>query len=167
MTVVEDLIRRPAEEFSKVDRGLDPFLNTELLQEVQLLDMRVHAVSTSVALLMDLRSSLQFDEGSAAVLIVRGVVDLQWRSVQRVTDMTAWSVMAFEVSVAAPREFGMCLSFFPDASLTIKGGAAEFFIIDVEGLDEVPPDYETDLGIARRGLPQWGQLCTVLGSTAV
>lgn len=56
----------------------DPLREPDALQEALLLDCRVSRVTSTAALLFGLRTALRFDEGNAALLVVRGLRSFGW-----------------------------------------------------------------------------------------
>ncbi|MFJ2646194.1 hypothetical protein ACIO1C_05625 [Streptomyces sp. NPDC087420] len=52
---------------------VDPLREVDALQEAQLLDSRVCHLTSTAALLFELRTSLQFEVGNSALLVVRGL----------------------------------------------------------------------------------------------
>ncbi|BBC29434.1 hypothetical protein SGFS_007280 [Streptomyces graminofaciens] len=57
----------------------------------------------------------------------------------------------------------MDLGLFPDGRLSLTGAAADFHLLDAEGIPDAPPDYsERRLSEVRGDLPWWDSECTVL-----
>jgi hypothetical protein len=141
---------------------VDPLIENDALQEAQLLDMRVHALSSTVGLLFELRTALQFEYGNAAILVIRGVRQANWRAVERVGEWTAWSVVG-SVMRAYSGLLELNLTLSPSSSIEIHGTNAEFYVLDVPEVGDVPPDYCSDgEGLIRSGLPGWGSSFSLL-----
>jgi hypothetical protein len=68
---IEDLFTDADRRRLTAQPEMDPLTEASALQEAQLLDVRVHALSSTVGLLFDLRTALQFMEGNTALLIAR------------------------------------------------------------------------------------------------
>jgi hypothetical protein len=75
---------------------VDPFRQSNALQEAQLLEARVEARTSTVGLLFELRMAMHFTEGNAAVLIARGAREFNWSAETRLTGKTAWNVVGSE-----------------------------------------------------------------------
>ena len=156
MITVEDLIWAPSRVLGTPGPDMDPLIENDALQEAQLLDLRIHALSSTAGLLFELRTALQFEYGNAAVLIVRGLQKSTWRAIQRGGERTAWSVVGSEMR-AGSGLVDLNVTLSPSSSIEIVGTSAEFYVLDVPGIGEAPPDYCPDgEGSIRTGLPGWG-----------
>jgi hypothetical protein len=162
MITAEDLIWTPSQEPGIPGPDVDPLIENDALQEAQLLDLRVHALSSTVGLLFELRTALQFEYGNAAVLIVRGLQASNWRAVQRSREGTAWSVVGSAVCMRCGL-LDLNITFSPSSSIEILGTSAEFYVLDVPEIGETPPDYCSDgEERIRSGLPGWGSSFSIL-----
>jgi len=121
---------------------MDPLTEDDALQEAQVLDVRFDALAGVIAILFELRQALQLQEASTGVLVARGVRELGWTGPERDTALTAWSVGS-SVPSAKDRLFGLSLVLWPHpgARLMLTAESAAFFVGDVPGLSEAPPDY--------------------------
>ncbi|MFJ7996638.1 hypothetical protein ACIQ7D_05665 [Streptomyces sp. NPDC096310] len=149
--------------------GTNPLRETDALQEAQLLDLRWHALSSTLGLLFELRTAMQFDVGTAAVLMVRGARECAWDASPAQSPLTAWNVVGSEPSRAAG-SFGMTLSFYPRAGLRLAGESAEFYVVDVPGLGDTPPDYveaASDISNLGQRLPSWASPFSPLWSASL
>ena len=121
---------------------MDPLTEDDALQEAQLLDIRFDAKSGVLGLLFELRTALQLQEANTGVLIATGVRELAWFGPRRDTTVTAWSIGS---SAPRPKDRLFVLSLVmwphPGAQLTLTAESAAFFIGNVPGLPEAPPDY--------------------------
>ncbi|MEV6117634.1 hypothetical protein AB0L59_35445 [Streptomyces sp. NPDC052109] len=140
----------------------DPLREADALQEAQLLDSRVCQLTSTAALLFELRTSLQFDTGNAALLVVRGLSSFGWKSSVVQVPLAALTVVSSLPDRAAD-SFRARFEFFPDAQLDVAGKQAEFYVLEVDGIGDVPPDY-TELSQERieRELPSWCSMCSPL-----
>ncbi|MER6733177.1 hypothetical protein [Streptomyces puniciscabiei] len=140
----------------------DPLREADALQEAQLLDSRVCQLTSTAALLFELRTSLQFDTGNAALLVVRGLTSFGWKSSVVQFPLAALTVVS-SLPDRATDSFRAKFEFFPDAQLDVVGKQAEFYVLEVDGIGDVPPDY-TELSQERieRELPSWSSMCTPL-----
>lgn len=138
--LIEELLTSPTEVgHSPV---MDALSEADALQEAQLLDVRVCALTSTVGLLFDLRMALQLRTANTAVVIGRGVQEFSWSAERRETTRTAWNLVGSEPAVGGL--FSLSLSFFPSARLRLVSERAEFYVGDVPGLDLTPPDYGID-----------------------
>jgi hypothetical protein len=138
--LLEELLIRPTE----VGHApvMDALSEADALQEAQLLDVRVCALTSTVGLLFDLRMALQLRTANTAVVVGRGVQDFSWSAEHRETARTAWNVAGSEP--AGGDLFSLSLAFFPRARLRLVSERAEFYVGEVAGLDPTPPDYGVD-----------------------
>ncbi|WP_100350233.1 hypothetical protein [Luteimicrobium subarcticum] len=148
-----------------MDPDVDPFVEDDVLQEAQVLDARVDAVSSIAAILLDLRTALQFEVGNFAMLVVHGVRSAEWQTEQPPKPPTAWTV----VSSRTTRPSGLVhfhLGMWPDAQWASEGASATFFVFDVPGIADTPPDYGSDgPTVVRAGLPHWSSTVEVIQET--
>ncbi|MFF3458105.1 hypothetical protein ACFYXH_28050 [Streptomyces sp. NPDC002730] len=165
MTLVEDLFtsqdyRRAAEPIN-----WDPLKESDALDEAQLLDCRVCPTANRAALLFEMRSALFYPTGNSALLVVRGLQQFHWSGAPQEKKLMAFSVTSSRPSGADTGGFRLELEFFPDGEVSISGGSADFYLLDVHGIPEGPPSYPgRDLDQVRHELPSWNSDCTVLQS---
>lgn len=141
---------------------VDPLREVDTLQEAQLLDSRVSHLTATAALLFEFRTALQFDAGNAALLVVRGLRSFLWESSTARSPLAALAVVS-----SMPDRFGDSFRarfvFFPDADLDVVGDLAEFYVLAVEGIGDVPPEYSAgNLEGVREHLPSWSSVCSPL-----
>ncbi|WP_077490694.1 hypothetical protein [Sinomonas mesophila] len=124
---------------------MDPLTEADALQEAQLLDVGFDALASVVGLMFELRTALQLREANTGVLIARGIRELAWSGPGRDTALMAWAVGSSHPQVMDGL-FGLRLVMWPHpgAQLSLTAESAAFFVGDVPGLSEAPPDY-TDL----------------------
>ncbi|MFD0026608.1 hypothetical protein [Streptomyces sp. NPDC058382] len=165
MTTIEDIVTaRPFPAPGPAE--VDPLTEVDALQEAQLLDCRVCALTSTAALLFELRTSLQFDQGNAALLVVRGLRSFDWNAPEAPGPLSALTVVS-SVPHRSGDSLAVRLGLFPEGRLDVAGRAAEFYVLDVAGIGDVPPDYvETDLRSVRAALPSWSSVSSVLQATA-
>lgn len=133
---------------------IDALAEPDALQEAQLLDVRVCALTSTVALLFDLRMALQLRESNTAVVVARGLREISWSTEPRATTRTAWNVVSSEPTGAD--QFTLSLAFVPRARLSLVSERADFYVGDVPGLDPTPPDYGlNDEAQIKAGLAAW------------
>lgn len=142
---------------------LDPLREADALQEAQLLDVKVSPLTSMCALLFDLRTSLQYEAGNASVLVVRGLREFGWCTAMARRTLTAFSVVS-SVPSCSCGNFGLRLGHFPDGVVTLHGSSAEFAVVDIPSIGEVPPDYSDVESSANllEYLPSWSSTCLLL-----
>jgi hypothetical protein len=151
--------------FSDADPGrfaaqpeMDPLTEASALQEAQLLDVRLHALTARAGLLFDLRTALQFMNGNTAVLIAHGVREFGWWAEPRASARTAWNVVRSDPT-SHDWILSLDLSFVPRARLHMAAESAAFYVGDVDALSESPPDFGgTDDAVIRAGMADWNSL---------
>jgi hypothetical protein len=153
---IEELLTDPERRRFAAQPEMDPLTEIDALQEAQLLSVRVDAVSSTVAVLFDLRTALQFMEGNTALIVARDVRDVSWSAEARPTARTAWNVVASQPN-ATEGLLSLSLAFVPQARLSLRTGEAEFYVGDVQDLPDAPPDYGSgDEAAIRAGVADWG-----------
>ncbi|MBP5938319.1 hypothetical protein [Streptomyces acidiscabies] len=160
MTSVNSLVAS-RRDFSASVQAAEPdaLREADALQEAQLLDSRVCPLTSTAALLFELRTSLQFDAGNAALLVVRGLRSFAWSSSVVPVPFAALTVVSGLPDPAAG-VFRARFDFFPAARLEVVGSQADFYVLEVDGIGDVPPDYSgTDHERIARELPSWSSLC--------
>ncbi|WP_152523016.1 hypothetical protein [Nocardiopsis potens] len=162
MISIEDLVRAGSPAPAPRPLEMDPLREEDALQEVQLLDSLARPLTAVAALLFEMRTSLQFDDGNSALLVVRGLESFEWRSSPIKGPLTAMTIL----SSTPTRAGGSCrvrLVFHPAAELIVVGELMEFYVLDAEAIGDTPPDYtDMDLAGVEHGLPSWHSRCTLL-----
>lgn len=160
----EQLLRLPiADDAATLDAASlesDPFTDEDAFDEAQLLDVRLDTVAGRVGVLIELRVAMGFARGTAALLVVHGSRGAHLQLAP------AEGRMAREIgSVVIERRadsFRLALNM-GDESFVVAGEDAAFYVLDVDGLPDVPPDYTGDNEAAiQAALPQWHSACSVL-----
>lgn len=153
--LVEELLQNPVRREYVATPEVDPLRQSDALQEAQLLEGRVEALSSTVGLLFELRTAMHLMEGNTALLVARGVREFSWSSDARNTDKTAWNVVGSEPRYV-DELFVLELDFVPNAGLRLVAESAEFYVGDVDRLSEQLPDYgEDDDAEIRANLAGW------------
>ncbi|MEU3954449.1 hypothetical protein AB0F45_19360 [Streptomyces achromogenes] len=165
MTRIEDLFISGADGASSDPIGWDPLREPDALQEAGLLDCRVSPLTGRAGLLLDMRTALQYRTANAALLVVRGLRSFRWSEEALERDLLNFAVMS-SAPTGVKRMWRIDLGLFPDGELSIEGMAADFFLLDAQGVPEAPPSYPGHrLDQVRHGLPWWESVCTVLESS--
>ncbi|MFW5419787.1 hypothetical protein J0910_24515 [Nocardiopsis sp. CNT-189] len=123
---------------------------------------------TSVAaLLFEMRTALQFKDGNAALLVVRNLRSFDWSSSAARTPLRALTALS-STPDRTGNSFHIKLDFHPEAELAITGDLAEFYLLDVEKIGEVPPNYSnTNRAYIYQKLPSWTSACNLLQTSSL
>jgi hypothetical protein len=151
---IEELLVDPRRREHAAMPEADALTEVDALQEAQLLDVRLDALRSTVWLLFDCRGALQIEMGNTAVIVAYGLHRFSWVAQPR-GRLTAWTVVSSE-PVARGGVWSLSLAFVPSARLELEADSAEFFVGNVPGGDEAPPNYmEADDATIRAGLQSW------------
>jgi hypothetical protein len=152
--LIEELLIDPRRRDYAAKPEADALTERDALQEAQLLNVRMDPVRASAWFLFDCRGALQIEMGNTAVIAAHGVRRLSWEA-EQTGRLTAWTVVDSDPGVSDGM-WSLSLAFVPDAQLDVQAASAEFFVGDVPGCDEAPPDYtEADDETIAAGFPQW------------
>jgi len=163
MLRAEDLFRGTAETGSVPSADTDPLREAGGLVETQLLDTRVETFASRAGLLLDLRTTMAFAKGDAALLVLHGVREFAWNAKSCDAPRTAWNVVGSRPGSEGGL-FTLDLDFLPEARLRLVAGSAEFYVADVPRLGPRVPDYTADDAAAvRNNLPSWNSPFTLRG----
>ena len=121
---------------------MDPLTEEDALQEAQVADVRFDALTRVVGIIFELRQALQLREANTGVLIAHGVRELSWSGSKRDEGLSAWPIGS-SVPRTTGRLFSLSLGMWPapGAELSLTAESASFFVGDVPGLADTPPDY--------------------------
>jgi hypothetical protein len=151
---IDELLDDPRRREQAAMPEADALTETDALQEAQLLDVRLDALRSTVWLLFDCRGALQIQMGNTAVIVAYGLHRLSWVGQPR-GRLTAWTVVR-STPVARDGVWSLSLGFVPSGGLELEADSSEFFVGNVPGCDEAPPNYtEKDDATIRAGLPGW------------
>jgi hypothetical protein len=166
MTIIENLFTSQDYQQAPEPIGWDPLKEQDALDDVQLLDCRVCPTANRAALLFEMRSALHYPTGNAALLVVRGLRSFHWNGAPQEHKLMAFTVTSSRPSGITGGGWQLDLEFFPDGKNSVSGDRADFYLLDVHGIPEGPPNYlGSDLDGVRHELPSWNSDCTVLQSS--
>ncbi len=150
-----DLFQDPARRSHAAMPEMDALTEQGALQEAALVAARVDVLHSAVGLLFDLRGALQLRMGTVAVLIARKVERFEW-STNRRSDHAVWYAVMDSVPDTRSGRLLLRLAFAPHAELVVEAEAAEFYVGDMPGMDQAPPDFLEDSDeVIRAGMPSW------------
>jgi len=123
--------------------AVNPFTEVDAMSEAALIDARVDLIRRRALLLFDCKGALQIREGNTALLVIDDVADFALAEADagrqyRYAQLGSWEP---SVSHGAWRVWGQA---FDGLELSVEGSGGEFFVGDVPGMDEAPPDLTRD-----------------------
>jgi hypothetical protein len=153
--IIEDFLTARSRQRVPPSLEADPLRERGALEGAALLDVRMSAVWTCAWLLFDCKGALNIQEGNSALLVAHNVSRFSWvcreeedgpknRAVER------WELIDNDV------EWGVEALLWRNVTLTLQARHCEFFVGDVPGGDDAPPDYVADDDeTIRAGLASW------------
>jgi hypothetical protein len=139
--LASDLFTDPTRRSYAAMPEMDALTEQDALLEAALVDVDVDVVQGAAGLLFDLRGAVSFQEGNTAVLIARGVSRLEWNRGDA-GDRPGWWAVMESTPATRHRRFTFSLGFIPPrAGLVVDAAAAEFYVGDMQGRDDAPPDF--------------------------
>jgi hypothetical protein len=156
---VTELLNDPARRDHAAMPEMDALVDADALQEADLVDVRFDAGSSSVALLLDLRTALQFRLANTAVLVLREVKEFHWAADEpHEAHRAAHYIMSSRPGVDL-NHFTFEVMCLRGWRVSATGLTAEFYVGDVPGLPEAPPNFaEDDRQAIAVGMPSWDSL---------
>lgn len=154
MTTIQEFAQGPWRREYGSKPEMDPLTEDDALMEAQVLDVRLDALRSRVAVLFELRLALQLREGNTGLLIADGVTAFEWDAAPRKTARTAWNVVG-SVARAAGGTLEMRLGMLPQAELLLRARSAAFYSGDVAVLLEIPDYGEASDSELDAKLAQW------------
>jgi len=151
---IEDLLIWPGRKSLGGQPESDALREEDALLEAALVDVRIDAINSTAWLLFDLKGAINLEIGNTAVVAVHGVTDLQWESDPK--GGRSWcSVMSWMPEVVQGM-FVIRAQMLFGPLLQVRGKEAEFYVGDVPGGDDAPPNFSSasDKEV-REGMVQW------------
>ncbi len=140
---------------------IDPLVEADALQEADLVDVRFDACTSSLAMLLDLRTSLQFRLANTALLVLRDINEFHWGPSEAQARRVAHYVMSSRPGVVRNR-FSLEVVCLRGWRLSAAASSAEFFAVDIPTLSGAPPNFvEDDEQTVAAGMPDWHSLLNV------
>ncbi len=156
---INDLLNSSTRRDNAAMPESDALVEIDALQEADLVDVRFDVSGSSLAMLFDLRSALQFRLANTAVLVIREVEELHWASSEpKGPRRVAHYVIGSKPDVEANR-FTLELVCLRGWRLSVVASSAEFFVGDIPGLSEAPPNFvEDDEQTIAEAMPAWDSI---------
>lgn len=152
MTIEDLLVWADRRSLTAVPEA-DALAETDALLEAALLAVRFDATALSAWLLFDCRGAVHLEMGNTAVVAVHGVTGLQWRTEPRST-RTWWAVLGWRPT-RATGSVSYSADLSPGGYFQVEGTAAEFYVGNIPGGDEPPPDFTSATGEEIRAGPEF------------
>jgi len=151
---IEDLLIWPGRQSLGGQPESDALREQDALLEAALVNVRIDAITSTAWLLFDLKGAINLEIGNTAVVAVHGVSDLQWGADPE-AGRTWCSVMSW-VPELVQGMFIVRAQMLYGPLLQVRGKGAEFYVGDVPGGDDAPPDFSSasDKEV-REGMVQW------------
>lgn len=156
MVTIDELLADPRRRKYAAVPESDALTEENSLQEADLVDAKFNLLGGSLAMLFDLRVSLGFRMANTAVLVIRDVLRVELQSQEAPgIERIAHLVMSSKPGVS-DRLFSFELRCLRGWRLNAMATSAEFFVGDIPGLPEAPPDFtEDDEETVAAGMPAW------------
>lgn len=155
--IIGELLCSPARRSLGSMPEADALTEVDALQEAALVDLCTDVIGGRVELLFDLRTALQFRMADTAVLVVSGVVRFELdRTPQKAARRLGTPYVMSSVPAIDGDWLELQLVCLGGWSVRVRGRGAEFYVGNVVGLPEVPPNFvEDDDATVARGLQSW------------
>lgn len=142
--IASDLLHDPKRRSYGAMPEMDALTEEGALQEAALIDARFIVAESTVALLFDLRLAIQLRLGNTGILIVHELRKLEWVRGASPSSHRVWHAVTGSIPDNRDGRFSLRIGLAPDAELRLEGDSAEFYVGDVPGLSETPPDFMED-----------------------
>ncbi len=134
--------------------GADALRLDDALQESALVDIRMNFVESTAWVLLDCRGSLNVPEANTAVIVLLGVNHGSWQL--PATGTFAWqTVIDWKVS-DVDGGIELFIGLLAGGEVVVRAARCEYFVGDVPGGDDAPPDFTTSTHAqVRAGMAGW------------
>ncbi|MBL1079598.1 hypothetical protein JK358_34860 [Nocardia sp. 2] len=131
----------------------NPLLVEDLLLEACVLDFRYVPQTSSVGVLLDLRTALQIDEGNTGLLIVENTLKMAI-SIDKPHGAMVSTIVGSVPDTDTPATYGIEIACMPAAVITIAGQRALFHVGNVDGIGDAQPMLEGE-EFPTEGFQRW------------
>lgn len=155
-TSLETLMYAPSlTSWPLVEDISDPFLDRDLLQESELVQVRQDATLGIASLLLDMRGALQFDHGDWALIVGCGLASVEVNQESVTPSPHARIVVASRVD-PSKQQLVLNIDTWPDGNVRITATGLFFFLLDCSSMRLERPDYGlADRETIRLSRPAW------------
>ncbi|WP_187978207.1 hypothetical protein [Mycetocola sp. JXN-3] len=171
MHTISEFLYSPERFDERGDPEADALRETHALQDAAILDLKFDATLLTLWVLFDCRGTLFMRDGNVAILVAQNVSTFEWFSPPR--ESRRWRAVAGSIPKIGPQQFSMKLhvGYGPGdrkQRLTFSAATAEFYVGDIPGGDEAPPDFGEDSDERiRAGLAHWDSPFTIIHSSMI
>lgn len=136
----------------------------DALQESALVDIRLDVVTSTAWILLDCRGSLHVPEANTAVVVLLGADHGSWQLPRAGT--FAWqTVIDWKVS-EVDGGIELFIGLLAGGDVVVRAARGEYFVGDVPGGDDAPPDFTTSTHVqVRAGMAGWSSEFSVRGAS--
>jgi hypothetical protein len=153
--ILEEFLTSDARRGVSRAAEVDALRDRDALQDAALLDIRVSGVWSCAWLLLDCKGALNVRDGNTAVLVVHGLDEFTWVSENDPPGRLNRAVESWTPTVKDPG-WRLSAMLWRTATLTVVARSGEFYVGDVPGGDDPPPDFGVDDdATVRAGLASW------------
>jgi hypothetical protein len=151
---IQEFLQSDARYAVEGEPEADALREVDALQESALVDMRMNFVESTVWVLLDCRGSLNVPEANTAVLVLLGVNHASWQL--PATGTFAWqTVIDWKVS-DVDGGIELFIGLLAGGDVVVRAAGGEYFVGDVPGGDDAPPDFTTSTHAqVRAGMAGW------------
>ena len=154
MTRISDLIGFEMQHEDVL--GVNPLRDPQVLREAYFVHICHDVVHSRVQVILDCRFAAGFTEANTGLLILEGVSDFTWHVDRHGRDGVEYTIGRWSPNLAADGDWSVLVLFERNGELVLKGRRARFFLLDVPGMDDAPPDFGSATAEeVRAGLPDW------------
>lgn len=153
--IIEDFLGSPERILLPEHAEVDALRCPGALEDSALLDVRISGVWPRAWLLFDCKGALDVRQGNTAVLVAHGLRTISWKSDGDPPGRLNRAVGIWQPTVGNS-EWHLQVSLWRNVTLELTARSAEFYVGNVPGGDDPPPDFgtATDDEI-RAGLADW------------
>jgi hypothetical protein len=153
--IIEDFLTDRSRHRVPKSVEADPLREKGALEGAALLDIRMSAVWTYAWLLFDCKGALNIQEGNSALLVAHNISEFSWSCREEVVGPRNRAVERWE-PIANNAGWSVEALLWQNAALSLQARHCEFFVGDVPGGDDAPPDFVADDDTTiRAGLASW------------
>lgn len=142
--------------------AIDPLRDRGALDEAQVLDIRVDALSSVVGILLEMRTA-SLPHFTTGLLVVTGVTEFHWAGLAPRHPRTAWTITGWEID-RLPNGYRWSGDFFtsPDAHVSVSGLHGWFVGGNVPGISDAPPSYGEPDAHVLANIARWSSEIEIL-----
>ncbi|WBB98476.1 hypothetical protein O7543_11350 [Solwaraspora sp. WMMA2080] len=138
--LIQELLLEPLSSVPDIDPDVDPLQSPLLMQECQVLDIRIDVLRSTAAVLLEQRAAFDVLRGNTGIMVMRGVRSVHWHAVASVLGpLTAWVVVGATVALGSGG-VKVVMGLSPDARLAGIAEVIEYYAVDANIGSRIP-DY--------------------------